>query len=260
MEQGTHVSEETPSATRPRDWDGKTSDRVANPHVRWGQRVLDWLELAGDERVLDAGCGERPRDGAAAGAPAARTGDCAGRVAEHAAGGGAPPGSGGGPGGAVAGGPVAAGPPVHAPVDAVFSTATFHWIADHGALFRNLAAVLQPGGQLVAQCGGAGNIASVLAAIERLRHGSNGLAGWAGPWTFAGPDETRRRFEAAGSRMRTCGCNTSQAPLEPGEPLETFLATVILGAHLDRLNTEERPGFVKAVAAACPARRSTMCA
>ena len=46
--------------------------------------------------------------------------------------------------------------PVSPPVDAILSTATFHWIADHDALFANLAAVLRPGGQLAAQCGGAG--------------------------------------------------------------------------------------------------------
>ena len=41
-------------------------------------------------------------------------------------------------------------------------------------------------------------------------------------------------------------------PLEPGEPLETFLATVILGAHLDRRPKSERAAFVKAVAARLP--------
>jgi trans-aconitate 2-methyltransferase len=35
-----------------------------------------------------------------------------------------------------------------APVDAVFSTATFHWVTGHDRLFANLAAVLRPGGQL----------------------------------------------------------------------------------------------------------------
>ena len=30
--------------------------------------------------------------------------------------------------------------PIDEPVDAVLSTATFHWVLDHDALFRNLAA------------------------------------------------------------------------------------------------------------------------
>src|SRR6266566_3172915 len=33
------------------------------------------------------------------------------------------------------------------PVDAIFSTATFHWIADHERLFARLRALLRPGGR-----------------------------------------------------------------------------------------------------------------
>src|SRR6185436_18415734 len=43
--------------TTPRDWDAATYDRVADPQTRWGAAVLDRLDLAGDETVLDAGCG-----------------------------------------------------------------------------------------------------------------------------------------------------------------------------------------------------------
>ena len=46
------------------------------------------------------------------------------------------------------------------PVDVIVSTATFHWILDHDGLFRRLFAALRPGGRLVAQCGGDGNIAA----------------------------------------------------------------------------------------------------
>jgi trans-aconitate 2-methyltransferase len=50
------------------------------------------------------------------------------------------------------------GAPAPVPVDAVVSTSTFHWVRDHDALFRSLAGVLRPGGQLVVDCGGSGNI------------------------------------------------------------------------------------------------------
>jgi trans-aconitate 2-methyltransferase len=54
------------------------------------------------------------------------------------------------------------------PVDAVVSTATFHWVPDHDRLFANLTAVMRPGAQLAAQCGGAGNIANVARAASGL--------------------------------------------------------------------------------------------
>lgn len=41
----------------PSDWDAVTYDRLAAPMTRWGRTVVDRLDLHGDERVLDAGCG-----------------------------------------------------------------------------------------------------------------------------------------------------------------------------------------------------------
>src|SRR5258708_40112166 len=65
--------------------------------------------------------------------------------------------------------------PLREQVDAVFSTATFHWVRDHDELFRNLAAVMRPGAQLVAQCGGEGNLGSVRAVLEA---GGGDWGGW----------------------------------------------------------------------------------
>ena len=40
-----------------RRWDAETYDRVSDPLVRMGGDVLERLDLAGDETVIDAGCG-----------------------------------------------------------------------------------------------------------------------------------------------------------------------------------------------------------
>ena len=45
------------SGSSTRDWDAATYQRVSVPHEEWARSILDRLELAGDERVLDAGCG-----------------------------------------------------------------------------------------------------------------------------------------------------------------------------------------------------------
>ncbi|HEX2034879.1 MAG TPA: methyltransferase domain-containing protein [Chloroflexota bacterium] len=225
------------------EWDAITYDRIAHPMTRWGQDVLARLELAGHETVLDAGCGSgRVTEALLDRLPRGQV------IALDRS-----------PGMLVQAARRLAGKrvwflcadlarplPLSCRVDAVLSTATFHWIADHEALFRHLAAVLRPGGQLVAQCGGAGNIASV---VEALRHTGDG---WAGPWTFATPDETRHRLQAAGFEDIQVWLHAEPTPFEPGEPLETYLATVVLGAHLDRLPPAERPPLVKAVAARLP--------
>ncbi len=133
------------------------------------------------------------------------------------------------------------------PVDAILSTATFHWVLDHEALFGRLHTALRPGGQLVAQCGGHGN-------IDELRTVANELAtdprfdewfvGWEPPWYYAGPDETAVRLEAAGFiDIRTW---LQPWPVVPEDPAE-YLATVTLGAQVQRLPAERRDEFVQAV-------------
>jgi trans-aconitate 2-methyltransferase len=136
--------------------------------------------------------------------------------------------------------------PIDNEVDAVFSTATFHWVPDHDALFANLAAVLPPGGRLVAQCGGYGNIASVKRALASVGDG------WLGPAHYEAPMATVARLDAAGFVDIECWLSDEPTWFEPGEPLETYLRTVVLGAHLDRLPEADRDAFVHAVATRLP--------
>ena len=226
----------------PRDWDAASYERMSGPLEAMGRDVLDRLDLRGDERVLDAGCGtgrvtaalvERlPRgevvavDGSPAMVEAARErlGDAVDlRVADLLE------------------------LELDRPVDAILSTATFHWIGDHDRLFARLFAALKPGGRIVAQCGGAGNVASVQAAIAAV--GEPALAGWDGPWNFASPEQTAARLERAGfSDAETW---LQHVRVEPEDPRE-YLATVILGSHLERVPAARRGAFVDAVLAELP--------
>ena len=224
-----------------REWDAATYDRVADPMTRWGSIVLDRLPLAGDERVLDAGCGtgrvtealaERlpdghviALDGSAAMVDAARErlARFGARVSYLVADLGAPI-------------------PLAEPVDAVFSTATFHWVPDHDALFANLAAVLRHGGHLVAQCGGVGNIANVQRALATVGDG------WSGAVHFETPLATTARLDAAGFVDIECWLTDEPTRFEAGQPFETYLRTVVLGAHLERLPAADHDRFVRAVA------------
>lgn len=229
----------------PRDWDARTYDRVADPMTRWGATVLDRLPLAGDERVLDAGCGsgrvtellaERlplgrvvALDGSSSMIAAARErlapfGDRIEYVVAD----------------------LGEALPLDAPVDAVFSTATFHWVPDHDALVANLAAVLRPGGWLVAQCGGVGNIASVQRVLATIGDG------WLGPVHFETPMATVGRLDTAGFVDVECWLTDEPTRFESGEPFETYLRTVVLGAHLERLPPDQHTAFVHAVATRMP--------
>ena len=236
------------SSSAPREWDASRYDRLSDPQVRMALPVLDRLTLRGDETVLDAGCGsgrvtelllERLPRGRVVGVDgsAGMIAQASQRLAHY-------------------GERIRL---VHADlqqpldldqiggqVDAVLSTATFHWIKDHDALFRNLAAVMRPGAQLVLQCGGAGNIASVVSVLREIGDG------WEGPWNFAGPDETRARLASAGFAEISCWLTPEPVQLEAGAAAETYLATVVLGAHLDRLPEAERAPFAHAVTSRLP--------
>jgi trans-aconitate 2-methyltransferase len=207
----------------------------------WGSAVLERLPLRGDERVMDAGCGSGrvtemladrlPRGSVVAldGSPAmveqarsrlARFGD---RI-EYVV--------------ADLGRPI----PLAASVDAILSTATFHWVPDHDALFRNLAGVLRPNGRLVAQCGGAGNIEKLKRILATIGDG------WLGPAHFETPEATSVRLAAAGFVDISCWLTEEPTRFEPGEPFEAYLRTVALGPHVERLPPADRDPFIREVA------------
>jgi trans-aconitate 2-methyltransferase len=232
----------------PRDWDAATYDRVADPMTRWGTVVLGRLPLRGGERVLDAGCGSGrvteelatrlPRGSVVAldGSPSMieaariRLARFGGRIEYVVADLGLPL-------------------PIVEHVDAILSTATFHWVPDHDALFRNLAAILRPGGRLVAQCGGAGNIESIRRILAQFGDG------WLGEAHFETAESTARRLTDAGFVEVETWLSEEPTDFEPGEPFETYLRTVVLGAHVARLAVADRDAFVHEVASRLDAPR-----
>lgn len=134
-------------------------------------------------------------------------------------------------------------------VDAILSTATFHWIADHERLFRRLRAALRPGGRLLAQCGGEGNIdelrgrANVVRAREPY---APHFRGWQAPWNYAAPGRTRERLLYAG--FASAECWLQPAPQQPEHPRE-FLSTIVLGPHVQQLPAQLREPFMDDVLA-----------
>lgn len=230
----------------PRDWDAASYDRVSAPQVAWAQAVLDRLELEGHETVLDAGCGSgRVTQLLLDRLPSGRViaVDAAPSMVEMAR--------------------EALGDRVEVfesdlialdlqeAVDAVFSNAVFHWVGDHDALFAALLDSLRPGGRLVAQCGGRGNVErfhQVAREVASEEPFTQHLGGWTGPWNFAGAEETAERLSRAGFT----GVKTwlEPNPVVP-EFTEEYLRTVCLGHHIERLPEELRDSYVRAVAGRC---------
>ncbi|HTX44930.1 MAG TPA: methyltransferase domain-containing protein [Solirubrobacteraceae bacterium] len=231
-------------STPSRDWDAATYDRVSDIQFTWALEQLERLELNGDEVLVDAGCG---------------SGRVTSLLADRL------------PRGRVYGVDVAPSMAAHAaealgdratilcqdlvaldlpePVDVAFSNATFHWIKDHDALFAALHRSIKPGGRLLAQCGGKGNInrfrtlADSVAAEEPFDHY---FTDWHGPWNYAGDGETAERLLGAG--FTEAECWLEPRPVTPAEP-RAFVQTVCLVRHLDLLPDELRGPFIDRVLA-----------
>jgi trans-aconitate 2-methyltransferase len=226
-----------------RDWDATSYDRVSTPQVEMAKAVLERLPLRGDETVLDAGCGsgrvtalllERLPDGHVVAV------DSAPSMVEHAR---------------------EALPPSRAtvlcqsltelileePVDAAFSNAVFHWIADHERLFQRLSAALRPGARLVAQCGGKGNIDAFRRLADEVAAEppyAEHMSDFEGPWNYAAPEDTEALLAAAG--FDEVRCWLEPWPVSPENPLE-FARTVCLGNHLEALPEELRERYAEEV-------------
>jgi trans-aconitate 2-methyltransferase len=133
------------------------------------------------------------------------------------------------------------------PLDAILSTATFHWIADHERLFKQLRGALRPGGRLVAQCGGQGNIDVLRAKANVVRDRApyaEHFADWQPPWNYASAERTSERLLAAG--FSSAECWLAPAPREPDHARE-FLSTIVLGPHVQQLPGALREPFMDEV-------------
>ena len=229
-------------ADAPLDWDAAAYGALPLPHVGWGRRTIAGLELRGDERVLDLGCGTgrdaawllenwpgtrligvdvSPRMLAAARAATARFGERASIVA----------------------GNLEQGLAIDGTVDAAYSVAALHWVHDHQRVFDAVAGLLPSGARFSVDAGGAGNIARVRAALARV----TGDAGDA-DWNFADIPTTTEPLRRAGFAEADVALRPDPVVLSDQAYL-SYLATVVMPAQLRDVPEAEREPVVRRVAA-----------
>jgi trans-aconitate 2-methyltransferase len=240
-----------PSASR--EWNAGEYHRLSAPQFLWGQRVLNELHLRGDECVLDVGCG---------------TGKLTRLLLQNV------------PRGRVLGLDVSRNMVLHAQgnlhpdfgdrvqfvaadllslpflgrFDGIFSTASFHWVLDHDALFRSLFQVLKPGGWLHAQCGGGPNIARLRKRARILAQSpefSQWLAAFPEPWFFSDAETAAFNLRAAGFEDVHTDIEAAAYSVPTSQEFQEYLRTFVLHRHLELLPGEQlRQRFLEELAAA----------
>src|SRR5829696_3657287 len=182
------------------EWNATSYHKVSAPQTSWGHKVLNRLHVAGDERAIDAGCGsgrltaelmERLPHGRLVAIDRSWNMLITARANLRP----------------VLGSRVAfvqvslPNLPFTDWADLVFSTATFHWIKDHPALFAGIFDALRRRGRLHAQCGGGPNLRRAHELAEQVMHSemfSRYFTDWPAPWEFADAIVTADRLTTAG--------------------------------------------------------------
>jgi SAM-dependent methyltransferase len=98
--------------------------------------------------------------------------------------------------------------------DAVFSNAVLHWMRDPERVLGHIRRSLRPGGRLVAEQGGFGNVAAVVTALNAAREARGGES--VHPWDFPSPSLQRGRLGAAGFEVRRMLLVPRPTPLPTG--------------------------------------------
>ncbi len=136
--------------------------------------------------------------------------------------------------------------------DAVFSNAALHWMADLDGVVAGVARALRPGGRFVGEMGGAGNVASVISALDAAM-ARRGLRGGS-PWTFPAAEAFSATlidhgFVVAGVDLFA---RPTRLPGDIGAWLETFA-----GHYLSMIPDGERADFIAELTAALRPRLRT---
>lgn len=232
-------------------WNAEVYERIGKPMRRWAQAVIDDLDLNGDETVLDAGCGsgsvtfdllERLPRGRiyAVDASEEMIASLQRQIDERKE------------SSIIAMRRSLTDFTLPEAVDRVFSNAVFHWIPDDDALFGCLLRATKPGGRLRAQCGGFGNNAHVLEAVEAVRQ-DEPFAGYLGDFRdskkYRTPEEATAALQRAGWVQAQARLFDQPVQFDDEEEAALYVRTILLRDHVARMPESDGIAYSQAVVA-----------
>jgi trans-aconitate 2-methyltransferase len=238
--------------TQTYEWDAAAYARHAGAQFEWATELIGKLGLRGDEALLDIGCGD---------------GRVTALLARHLAGGWV---MGIDRSWAMA---AAARHTYHADdypnlrvaqmdaarlglggaFDVAFSNAVLHWVCDHLAVLRGARRALRPGGRLLFQMGGRGNVAAMMRVMAEVAARPAWRAHFAeasdGYYFFYHPDDYRRWTREAGLRLVRAELIAKDMRQAGAAGLAGWIRSTWL-PYVERVPSERREAFVQEATAA----------
>jgi len=123
--------------------------------------------------------------------------------------------------------------------DAVFSNAALHWMGPPAPVFQGVWNALEPGGRFVGECGGYGNVTTILTALDAAVRARGADPERVNPWHYASVEEYEELAARVGFRIDSIALFPRPTPL-PGslvEWLETFANAFTAAVPADERQT-----------------------
>jgi trans-aconitate 2-methyltransferase len=129
--------------------------------------------------------------------------------------------------------------------DAVVSVACLHWVPreDHADVIHGIATLLRPGGRVVLDLGGHGQLANVRAVVDPLAHRYGGRPP---QWWFPSPQQYRPMLESAGWRVEACDLLHQRRALGDRKAAIGWFTSQVLVGYLPQVDAPGRPAFAAA--------------
>ncbi len=135
------------------------------------------------------------------------------------------------------------------PFDLLFSNAALHWVDDHPAFLHSASACLVSGGRLVVSCGGRGNAQDVFLVVRstmRLKRWREFFRQLSRPYFFHGPEEYERWLPKFGFGTRSVRLAEKDTVFATREAFAGWFRTTWL-PYTQRVPEALREEFVTAV-------------
>jgi trans-aconitate methyltransferase len=126
-------------------------------------------------------------------------------------------------------------------VDVIFSNAVLHWVLDHPKIFSRFFDILNHNGQLLIQCGGYGNLRKAVSVFDKVKDSENfrhHFKDWKDKWYFPKPSETEKLLEEIGYSNVKVYLKETPISFPDRNIYSLYLKTVILGPYLRHIKSE----------------------